>query len=338
MNSPVSLNDNICPKHGRFIGTNCTYCDYPPLFPVREQSAEKEQKQLESSRAVTSDTLIALLEERKELFRKNADDFDRGVQAGLLEAISLIRKYAPSEISVADDSEWAWVIKFDDTEVEDEVFMGNGAKQGALKRFEQVLMNWNAHLFREYRQGVPALDADSNYLDIRMQLSELSEVPAMAITADAHIRKIADKLHAQKREICPLPDDDKKLGQDIYDEIFDAWLTKLVGDQSVQGHCQVLTDKVMKHISYHAPKPDNALLWKPIAELEWCGEYLFGFWMEHIPMETQEFQVHHLELTESGLLTMDGNPSDFNRDDFEVFMPIPKANKPEIKVQEGKND
>lgn len=100
MNSPVSLNDNICPKHGRFIGSNCTYCDYPPLFPVREQSAEKEQKQSESSRAVTSDTLIALLEERKELFRKNADDFDRGVQAGLLEAISLIRKYAPSEISV----------------------------------------------------------------------------------------------------------------------------------------------------------------------------------------------------------------------------------------------
>lgn len=43
-------------------------------------------------------SLIALLEERKELFRKNADDFDRGVQAGLLEAISLIRKHAPSEM------------------------------------------------------------------------------------------------------------------------------------------------------------------------------------------------------------------------------------------------
>ena len=31
---------------------------------------------------------------------------------------------------------------------------------------------------------------------------------------------------------------DKQLGQDIYDEIFDAWLTKLVGDNSVQAHCQ----------------------------------------------------------------------------------------------------
>lgn len=24
--------EDICPQHGRFIGTNCTYCDYPPIF------------------------------------------------------------------------------------------------------------------------------------------------------------------------------------------------------------------------------------------------------------------------------------------------------------------
>jgi hypothetical protein len=87
---------------------------------------------------------------------------------------------------------------------------------------------------------------------------------------------------------------------------------------------------IAEQIRASLPAREIGSLWKPIAELEWCGEYLFGFWMEHIPMQTQEFQVHHLELTESGLLTMDGNHSDFNRDDFEVFMPIPKANKPEI--------
>ncbi len=23
---------NHCPEHGRFTGTNCTYCDWPPIF------------------------------------------------------------------------------------------------------------------------------------------------------------------------------------------------------------------------------------------------------------------------------------------------------------------
>ena len=41
---------------------------------------------------------------------------------------------------------------------------------------------------------------------------------------------------------------EKQLGQDIYDELFDAWLTKLVGDDSVQAHCQRLNDKIMKHV------------------------------------------------------------------------------------------
>lgn len=44
---------------------------------------------------------------------------------------------------------------------------------------------------------------------------------------------------------------EKQLGQDIYDEIFDAWLTKLVGDQSVQAHCQRLADKIMRHVMGH---------------------------------------------------------------------------------------
>ena len=37
--TPASLND--CPEHGPFRGTNCTYCDYPPL---RDASIEMTQK------------------------------------------------------------------------------------------------------------------------------------------------------------------------------------------------------------------------------------------------------------------------------------------------------
>ena len=43
----------------------------------------------------------------------------------------------------------AFVIKYDDADVEDEVFVGEGAEEGALYRYAQASQSWNCHLFIE---------------------------------------------------------------------------------------------------------------------------------------------------------------------------------------------
>lgn len=42
-----------------------------------------------------------------------------------------------------------FVIKYDDTDVEDEVFVGDGAEECALYRYAQASQSWNCHLFIE---------------------------------------------------------------------------------------------------------------------------------------------------------------------------------------------
>jgi len=39
-----------------------------------------------------------------------------------------------------------WVIKYDDADVSDEVFVGEGAEEAAKKRYAMALHNWNCHL------------------------------------------------------------------------------------------------------------------------------------------------------------------------------------------------
>lgn len=41
----------------------------------------------------------------------------------------------------------AYLIRYDDTEQEDELFVGQGARGAAQGRYEQISGNWNAHLF-----------------------------------------------------------------------------------------------------------------------------------------------------------------------------------------------
>ena len=47
----------------------------------------------------------------------------------------------------------AFIIKYEDNEVEDEIFSGYGAEEGALKRFEQLSLNWNCSLFQLIKQN-----------------------------------------------------------------------------------------------------------------------------------------------------------------------------------------
>ena len=65
----------------------------------------------------------------------------------------------------------AWLIFFEDDEVKDEVFSGEGAEDAARYRLEQCKMNWACHLFQEVDDGNEfsyswmrmKLDADSNW-------------------------------------------------------------------------------------------------------------------------------------------------------------------------------
>lgn len=54
---------------------------------------------------MTNDSLIEKLEARKKLFEENADDFDRGTVAGLLEAIALVRQQNEGDASTRKDED-----------------------------------------------------------------------------------------------------------------------------------------------------------------------------------------------------------------------------------------
>jgi hypothetical protein len=60
--------------------------------------------------------------------------------------------------------EGAYLIRYEDTDVEDELFVGYGAKDAALKRYEMISLNWNAHLF---------VKIDSNHLDCKIPNLEI---------------------------------------------------------------------------------------------------------------------------------------------------------------------
>lgn len=41
----------------------------------------------------------------------------------------------------------AWIIKFEDADIADDVFVGEGAEEAARRAFQSRSMNWNCHLF-----------------------------------------------------------------------------------------------------------------------------------------------------------------------------------------------
>lgn len=92
----------------------------------------------------------------------------------------------------------------------------------------------------------------------------MEHLPNCTFTKDELIVKVNDlTFFAAQTKDQPVQESKaaKQLGQDIYDEIFDAWLTKLVGDQSVQAHCQRLADKIMKHVGGYVQHQ-----WRPMSE------------------------------------------------------------------------
>lgn len=52
----------------------------------------------------------------------------------------------------------AFIIRYDDADREDELLVGDGAEEAAMKRWEQISVNWNAHLFRKIRGNADATD------------------------------------------------------------------------------------------------------------------------------------------------------------------------------------
>ena len=43
--------------------------------------------------------------------------------------------------------EGSFIIVFDDASVEEEMFTGYGARDAALRRYDQISISWNAHLY-----------------------------------------------------------------------------------------------------------------------------------------------------------------------------------------------
>lgn len=52
----------------------------------------------------------------------------------------------------------AFIIRYDDADRHDEVFVGHGAEEAVRLRWEQIGHNWNAHLFRKIRGNADATD------------------------------------------------------------------------------------------------------------------------------------------------------------------------------------
>lgn len=63
---------------------------------------------------------------------------------------------APAE---AGEDDGAWIIYFEDRDRELEAFSGFGAREAAQRRYEQVTVSWNAHLFERVKSALPALRA-----------------------------------------------------------------------------------------------------------------------------------------------------------------------------------
>ena len=62
-----------------------------------------------------------------------------------------------------------YIIRFDDHDVEDEMYCGEGALETALYRFAQISVSWNAHLFVKILSN--SRDAEENYPSLKAQVT-----------------------------------------------------------------------------------------------------------------------------------------------------------------------
>ena len=72
-------------------------------------------------------------------------------------ALNTYARLASAEPDRAEgDEDGAWIIHYEDRDREQEVFVGFGAREAAQRRYEQVTVTWNAHLFERVKSALPA--------------------------------------------------------------------------------------------------------------------------------------------------------------------------------------
>lgn len=61
----------------------------------------------------------------------------------------------PAAREEGDGEDGAWIIWFEDADREPETFVGFGARDAAQRRYDQVTVSWNAHLFERVKSALP---------------------------------------------------------------------------------------------------------------------------------------------------------------------------------------
>lgn len=87
------------------------------------------------------------------------------------------------------------IIVYDDADVPNETFAGYGAREAALRRYEQISSNWNAHLFVQ----IDANARDSENPSARVQdNSELVTARLLLEKAATHMEEDAEDHFKEK--------------------------------------------------------------------------------------------------------------------------------------------
>ncbi len=81
------------------------------------------------------------------------DDDERAI------SVNDLREFMNDKALVPTNRSW-WVIYFDDADRKPEVFGGEGAENAAKRRYEQISISWNAHLFVKVDSNSRDFDKD----------------------------------------------------------------------------------------------------------------------------------------------------------------------------------
>jgi hypothetical protein len=118
--------------------------EYARVFELAEVNAalrvevERLKAQIPAERVLSR---LMGLEDGAQAF--GADNFEK------LEAELATLRARCERMEAPVSEEGVWLLRFDDPEREDEVFMGAGATHAALERYRTALYSWNCHLFFE---------------------------------------------------------------------------------------------------------------------------------------------------------------------------------------------
>ncbi len=123
-----------------------------PLVPeralhavIRAADADFAEFQRLATQCQSHDDLQARLDEDRRAGIHPLPGIDRilaGGEATQTEMAALLRRHG-----WPDEDDTAWLIYYEDADVRPEVFAGFGAETGAKRRFRQVTIGYNAHLF-----------------------------------------------------------------------------------------------------------------------------------------------------------------------------------------------